>query len=286
MSQPARDLPTATANTHAPGVTGHTSLRGCGSIRANTLDRRESAHALFAASFVRSLAHCLVVSLLGLVGSSCGQDAEQRYAGLDVASVRPPDSPGYRVRYLSPPWERVSDDPLVTGKNLLVPFGESEVCGEGHDTCRMAEAKSGLVLEIDKQSPTQDNGVITYPKYRLEAALLRCAADELPAADECADHLAEQDVLGRKTGDDLVIKQEDGENDSGQRFRNILTQSKSSYRYRRIVYFVTGERLLTLRLLFEANPSLAEPEVTRMVQAVQVLEAEGDGVGEDAGTTP
>jgi hypothetical protein len=292
MSQPARSLPTATASAHAPGVARHTSLRGCGSIQANPLDRPEAAHALFAASFVRSLAHCLVVSLVGLLASSCGQDAEKRYAGLEVARVQLPSGHGYRVRYLSPPWERLDDDPLVTGKNLLVPFGPSEICGGRNDTCRSAEAKSGVVMEIDKQSPTQDNGTITYPKYRLEAAFLRCDAGELPAADKCADHLAEQDVLGRRStdGDDLIIKQEDGENDWGQPFRDILTQSQSSLRYRRIVYFATSDRLLALRLLFEANPSLAEREVTRMVQACQLFDAEpeddGDGVGDDAGSPP
>jgi hypothetical protein len=291
MWHPTRSLPTATANAHAPGVAGHTSLRVRRSIQANPLDRRESAHALFAASFVRSLAHCLVVLLLGLLACACGQDAEKRYAGLEVAQVRLPSGHGYRVRYLSPPWELSEDDPLATGKNLLVPFGTSAVCGAGNDGCRLAEAGSGVVLEIDKQSPTQENGTITYPKYRLEAAFLRCDAGELAAADPCAEHLAREDVLGRKdeAGDDLIIKQEDGANDWGQPFRDILTQSKESLRYRRIVYFTTSDRLLTLRLLFEANPSLAEREVTRMVQATQLFDTEpdeGDGVGDDAGSPP
>jgi hypothetical protein len=292
MWHSARSLPTATANAHAPGVAGHTSLRVRWSIQANPLDRRESTHALFAASFVRSLAHCGVVLLLGLLACACGQDAEKRYAGLSVAQVQLPSGHGYRVRYLAPPWERISSDPLVTGKNLLVPFGSSEICGAGNDGCRMAVAGSGVVLEIDKQSPTLESGTITYPKYRLEAAFLRCDAAELPLADECADYLAREDVLGRRdaeAGDDLIIKQESGSNDWGQSFRDILTQSKESLRYRRIVYFVTSDRLLALRLLLEANPSLAEREVTRMVQATQLFDtqpAEGDGVGDDAGSPP
>jgi hypothetical protein len=301
MSQPARTQPTAPASAHVGLVPGHTPLRGCGSIQANPLDRAGRAHALFAASFVRSLAHwlrcvarvaprrALRLSLAGALAFACGQDAEKRYAGLEVISVQLPTGLGYRVRYLSPPWERVSSDPLSSGKNLRVPFGASAACIQGEESCRSAEPGSGTVLEVDRQSPTQGAGVLTYPKYRLEAAVLRCEPTELASTDECADVLAEQDVLGRRSeeGDDLVIRQEDGENDWGQRYRDILTQSRSTMRFRRIVYFAAPDRTRTVRLLFEANPSLAEVEVTRMVRACQLFEGEaeddGDGVGDDAG---
>jgi hypothetical protein len=225
---------------------------------------------------VRSLPPRLCVSLLCVVAvSACGEDSEKRYAGLEVAQVKLEDGPGYRLRYLKPPWEGVADDPLVTGKQLEVPFGESSRCDRADAACLAVEPKSSAVLEIDRASVSNSPDVITYPKYRLEASVVRCAEGTLPSQDLCADHLAREDGAGRKAaGTDEVYSTEDGENDFGQHYRELLGRNVDSRRYRRIVYFATDDREVSVRVFLEANPSLAEDEVTRMVHAFEVLPAD------------
>jgi hypothetical protein len=206
----------------------------------------------------------------------CGQDSEKRYAGLEVAQVSPAGAPGYRLRYLDPPWELVDDDPLATGKLSEVPFGASTNCGASSAECLAVEPKSSTVLEIDRPSPVApDEDVITYPKYRAEASVVRCPPGSLASTDLCADSLAEADAAGRATeegGDDVFAAPEDGENDFGQHFRELNAKNRDSLRYRRIVYFATEDREIAVRLFLEANPSLKEKEVTRMIHAFEVVE--------------
>ena len=227
---------------------------------------------------MRRLAPGLCVPLLCVVAVfGCGEDSEKRYAGLDVAQVSLEGGPGYRLRYLAPPWETVDDDPLATGKTSQVPFGASTNCSAQGAMCLAVVPKSSSVLEIDGSSVTDDPNVINYPKYRAEASVVVCPAGSLASQDLCADFLANADATGRNTeegGDDVFAPPEDGENDFGQHFREVNARNLETFRYRRIVYFATSDREIAVRLFLEANPSLKEKEVTRMIQAFEVVEQE------------
>jgi hypothetical protein len=193
-----------------------------------------------------------------------------------VAQVSRSDGPGYRLRYLDPPWELIDDDPLATGKQLQVPFGASPDCAAKSAMCLAVEPKTSTVLEIDRPSPVPAGAdVITYPKYRAEASVVRCPAGMLASTDVCADALANADATGRASAegdDDVFSAPEDGENDFDQHFRELNAQNRDSLRYRRIVYFATEDREVAVRLFLEANPSLKEEEVTRMIHAFEVVE--------------
>jgi hypothetical protein len=207
----------------------------------------------------------------------CGEDSEKRYAGLEVAQVSPEDGPGYRLRYLHPPWDGVPDDPLATDEVSAVPFGASSDCSAKSAMCLAVEPKTNTVLEIDRPAIMPDDpDTFTYPKYRAEASVVRCPAGTLASKDVCADYLANADATGRDTevGDDVFSGPEDGENDFKQHFREFNAKNRESLRYRRIAYFATSDREIAVRLFLEANPSLKDEEVTRMIHAFEVVEPE------------
>jgi hypothetical protein len=242
---------------------------------------------LFAGNYVRQLSPRLCVFLLGLALLSCGQDAEKRYAGLSTVSIAlPSGGAGYLLRYLAPPWEGVDDDPQVTGMESKVPFGASQECTSSKAACLTIEAHSASVLEIERQSLVpEEDGTIVFPKYRLEAAFVRCTADMLAAKDECYAVLGRMDQVGRETDpntDDRVFSGKSDKNDAGQPFYEFQSVTVLNQRYRRIAYFSTDDRLLAVRVFMEANPSLAEEEVTRMLHAFEIV---SDQPAWDAGTS-
>jgi hypothetical protein len=207
-----------------------------------------------------------------LLLAGCGTDAERRYAALSSLEVRV-ESGGFRARYLSPPWYSVPDDPLVTGALEQVPVG---------DTTWPIVPESALVLEIERESSVSDPSHLSYPKYRLEAALLRCEEEQLEDAPSCAAALASQDLAGRTASEDTELfgtAPHPGTNDFGQEFWELMTRVPETNRRRRIQYLQAEDELTALRLFVEANPELDEPEMTRMLSAFELLP--GSDPGED-----
>jgi hypothetical protein len=230
--------------------------------------------------FSRTILLCATrVLLLG----GCGPDAEAPFAGLHSEQIETDREIGYRLRYMTPPWEPVRDDPLVLGAaDARIQFGSEDRVGDDAQPDLQPVPESARVLEIARSTgaaaPAAE-GVITYPKYRLEVALLDCEMLGLaPREDEsCAAFLRERDESGRGATEDVGLLDADarvGTNVFGQRFHQFTTQVRDSRRYRRVVYFETAHRERAVRLGFEAFPSLAEHEVTQMIDAFEVFAKE------------
>ncbi len=224
---------------------------------------------------------CLLGSALAS-WSGCGQDAEETFAGMSTLVVGQPDGIGYRLRYLNPPWENVADDPLVRdAPEARVQYGLLDGMGASALADLKPSAHSSRVLEIDRtgQAAVPIDGIITFPKYRLEVSILRCADLGIAVAqqDTCARTLNVADVNGR-TGVELNVffgqDGRSGENHRGQAYHEFMTQVPQTSRYRRVVYYETKDPLVTIRLGFEANPPLSELEVTQMIDAFEVLDDE------------
>jgi hypothetical protein len=207
--------------------------------------------------------------LSALLLAGCGGDAERRYASLSSLEVQVDDG-GFRARYLSPPWYSVLGDPLVAGERAQVPIG---------DTTQEIVPGSALVLEIENQSSLPDPMGLSYPKYRLEAALLHCTQDQISEAESCAAALAAQDLTGRSASEDTDWFGADprpGKNDFGQEYWELMTRVPETGRHRRIQYFQTDGALTAARVFVEANPALDEQEMTRMLHAFELLPGGGD----------
>jgi hypothetical protein len=207
-----------------------------------------------------------VLSALLLAG--CGADAERRYASLSSLEVQVEEG-GFRARYLSPPWYSVPSDPLVAGERAQVPIG---------DTTQDIVPESALVLEIENQSSLPDPMGLSYPKYRLEAALLHCTQDQIGEAESCAAALAAQDLTGRSASEDTDSFGADprpGKNDFGQEYWELMTRVPETGRHRRIQYFQADDALTATRLFVEANPALDDQEMTRMLHAFELLPGSG-----------
>jgi len=212
-----------------------------------------------------------VAVLLGSL-AACGADSEGRYAGLDTAHIES-SALSYKIRYLSPPWKRVKDDPLATGARKSVP-----VAGGLRDVLE----GSGLVLAIERESSINEMG-LTYAKYVLEAAVLRCDAGELNGDESCALFLADGDYRARANSEDSGFfgpEAQEASNDAGQTFYELMTRDKTTFRYKRLAFFETGDRLLAVRLYIEANPGLADPLTTRMIQTLEIVDPDGKPVSD------
>jgi hypothetical protein len=212
-----------------------------------------------------------MVALL-FAGSACGTDAEREYAGLSALRVEPPAA-GYVLRYLSPPWQLMKDDPLATGARKSVPIGGENV---------PVVDDSAAVLEIERESNVEDDD-LSFPKYRLEAALVACDAEDPAPEDElpsCAERLAQRDYTARQSDgsfDRFGSEPRPGENDAEQQYFELMGQTTATRRFRRIVFFETAARdEIAAWLLIEANPDLAEPEITELIQAFEVLPGSED----------
>lgn len=203
---------------------------------------------------------------MGLL-AGCGADAEERYAGLDVIELTDTSVP-YRLRYLSPPWKRVKDDPLATGARKSV-----QVAGGLRDVVQ----GTALVLAIDRESSIEEVG-LTYAKYVMEVAAISCAASELTQDETCAQFLAAGDYAARASREESGFFGEEaqaGSNDVGQAYYELMTRDRALSRYKRVAFFETADRLTTLRLYIEANPGLADPLTTRMIKTVTLLDEAG-----------
>jgi hypothetical protein len=209
---------------------------------------------------------------------SCGSDAERRYAGLSKHTVSTSEL-GYRIRYLSPPWERVDEDPLVSGSRKSVPVGSG---------LRDVVKGSAAVIVVPRQSNLSGPDELSYAKLRLEVAAVQCTDAELSVGSSCAQWLADTDFAQR-------IEQQETEqqgntprtdtNDFDQAFYELMTRDVETSRYRRIAYFETAIANTALRVYFEGNPDLSEAEITAMLRAFEVLRLDGDaGHASEAGT--
>lgn len=210
-----------------------------------------------------------LLSALSSALLSCGTDAEQRYAGLSKHDVTSTEV-SYRVRYLAPPWEKLRDDPLVTGARKSVPLGEG---------LRDVVPGTGAVLYVPRTSNLSGPEELFFAKYRLEVAALRCADEELSAGSSCAQWLADTDYAGRITredGDFFGGAPRADSNDFDQPFYELMTRDAESSRYRRIAYFETSTAALSLRVYIEGNPDLSELEITNMLRAFEVLRPSKD----------
>jgi hypothetical protein len=252
----------------------------------------------FSRRSARSLIALVAGGVLGSSLAACGEDAEKQFAGMSSEVVGQPDGIGYRLRYLDPPWERVGNDPLVLGA-AKVQFGAVDPASGAVSYPDLTPSPGSVsVLEIERSvaNDVEIEGVITYPKYRLEVAVLRC--DELdinvPRSESCAWQLNRTDVSNRGSAEFAEIFGQDGRdghNYKGQHYYEFMTRVDETLRYRRVVYYETSERLVAIRLGFEANPALSELEVDQMVNAFEVLDdevaepTEGDA-GADAGEQP
>ncbi len=224
---------------------------------------------LLSHSSVRLPASLSAVVLLSCAGLGCGADAERDYAGLSRASIERPEA-GYVVRYLAPPWQRVTDDPLAAGARTTVSIG---------GTGRPIVAESGLVLEIERVSSSDVVDVLAFPKYRLEAALVPCSEDEV-AEKSCAEHLAELDYAARQEGgafDLFGSAPRARKNDWNQQYYELMGQAETTGRFRRVVFFEAAEEPEGIAgwLQLEANPDLGEREISQLVRAVQMLPGSG-----------
>jgi hypothetical protein len=210
----------------------------------------------------------LFVGLVLLTANACGTDAERKYAGLSRAQVALGEG-GYVLRYLSPPWQRAKDDPLETGARKSVPIGGTSV---------PILAGSGAVLEIDRESNTKDVEELTFPNYRLEAALVECDSDD--ALDtSCAEHLAILDYAARQSEGRFDLfgdAPRAGKNDADQDYYELMGQSDATARYSRVIFFAgDAPERVAARVLIEANPDLGEREITEMVRAFEMLPGDG-----------
>jgi hypothetical protein len=202
-----------------------------------------------------------------------------------VAELAPEDSStgvGYRLRYLAPPWERFRKDPLATDAP-----GAGFIASEQGLTA--FEKASVTVLEVERTSVSTGSNIISYPTYRLEVGFVRCAASMLGKKGVCSDLLAAAESLKLDASDQVFFGAGGrvSANDFDQRFVDVLTRNLETLRYRRLAYFDTVDPTLVVRLGLEANPSLNEREVTRMIEAFEVLEtassAGGSAGSPDAG---
>jgi len=247
-----------------------------------TLDPPRPGAALFA-EFVRKLAHHLALlgatSLSVSLWTGCGEDSDQRYAGLEVATAISTDGLGYRVRFLSPPWDKSSLDPLVLGTRKGV-----ELRGQQNQEFL---AGTATVLEIDRESIVVDTDQ-ALAKYRLEATLHDCDVP-LAAGESCAERIAVADEAARAERgepsfyDDGVKTQT---SDFEATFYEIITRDLEGRRSKRVAFFDTPNPGRFLRIYIEANPRLDEAEVTRMLKAVETFEEIGFMQDRDAGGPP
>jgi hypothetical protein len=178
---------------------------------------------------------------------------------------------GYVVRYLAPPWQSVADDPLVRGARATVPIG-----GMG----RAIVEESGVVLEIERVSSSDVVDPLAFPKYRLEAALVPCGDDEIGELS-CAEYLAELDYAARNDEGEFDLfgpGPRARRNDWNQRYYELMGQSETTGRFRRVVFFEAAEpERVAGWLQLEANPDLGEREINELVHAFQMLPGTGAG---------
>jgi hypothetical protein len=220
--------------------------------------------AAFPAPLRSTLCALALAALICSLAPACGTDSEHPYASLSRARVER-DQAGYVLRYLAPPWERLEDDPLAKGTRKSVSIG-------GTSTAILAE--SGVVLEIEHISNSGSSEALTFPKYRLEAALVPCMEEDVGDLS-CAEHLAQLDYAARQEEgpvDLLGSKPRARKNDWNQTYYELMGQSETTGRFRRVIFFEssTPERVAGW-ILIEANPDLGEREVTELVRAFEML---------------
>jgi hypothetical protein len=140
-------------------------------------------------------------------------------------------------------------------------------------------AESGLVLEIDRESSVDDVEGLSFPKYRLDAALVQCAQEDTDNLS-CAEYLAGLDYEARQSEgkfDRFGTQPRQRENDAGQKYYELMGQVDATGRFRRVIFFESEdvpERIATW-MLIEANPDLGEREINELVEAVETLPSDG-----------
>ncbi len=237
--------------------------------------------------FVGKLAHHLslfslgVVPLLWLISTlslGCGEDAEQTYAGLSVATASARDGLSYRVRFLSPPWKQAKHDPLVLGMDPDIEL-------RGKDD-QLFIPGTAVVLQIERESILSDN--TRNAKYRFEATLLDCDI-ALNARERCAERMAVADNDARTAQGEPSFYEgsiKTSTNDFDQKYYQLITRGVDTLRSKRIAFYETPDPQRYLRVYIEANPRLDEAEVDRMLNAVETFADESLAWQADGGAEP
>jgi hypothetical protein len=191
----------------------------------------------------------LLCLLACIASAGCGTDAERRYAGLSEVE-RSALGVGYTLRYLAPPWKRRDGDPLVLGSRTGVSVG---------GRTRRVVKEGVSVLEIGTTTVAQVPGE-NYPKYRLEAAIVRCDDDEL-GDTPCAPvlRLAEFEARAGATSPPV--------SESGTTHYDVLAKADDGQRNVRVAFydFGNGAPDVALWVYIESYPSLSERDIDDML---------------------
>jgi len=195
-------------------------------------------------------------ALLAMIGAAtgCGTDAQRRYAGLselarDGAGLR------YTLRYQAPPWKRRDTDPLALGTQARVAIGGST---------RAYVPGSGSVLEIGTSTVAVVPGE-NFPKYRIEAALVRCDPTELAGVAHCAQALQTAELRAR--GSAATSREHD---DAELPHHDVVARDAADLRNIRVAFFEAPVTNTALWVYMEAYPSLTEREVEDMLGAISI----------------
>jgi len=172
----------------------------------------------------------LALGAVAVLGA-CGTSAGSPYAGL--TELRFPGGEAV-VRYLSPPWRLLTSSP--TSVQLLID-------------------REGATTDLD-------SGLIVLPKYLLTITIAPTGTASVIAAADAAGATARGEVV--------LVPPRAITTDSGDMGLEVLTSKSLPFpRYQRYVT-LDSSRGGVVRLVFEGNPTLDEPEVTAMIRQVDV----------------
>jgi hypothetical protein len=191
----------------------------------------------------------LLCLLACIASAACGTDAERPYAGLSEVE-RSALGVGYTLRYLAPPWKLRNGDPLVLGTRTGVSVG---------GRTRSVVKEGASVLEIGTTTVAQVPGE-NYPKYRLEAAIVRCDDNEL-GDTTCAPVLADAELAARADATSRPLSE------SGSPHYDVLAKAADGQRNVRVAFYDFGTSApdLALWVYIESYPSLGERAIDDML---------------------
>ncbi len=176
------------------------------------------------------LTRLAVALALGMLVPACGPSASDPYNGL--ASYRPPGNE-YVLRYLAPPW-RVD---------------------------RSAGTTIRLIIERDGTRGIDGGGLIVIPKYMLDVSVAAGTARALADADVAA-------LPG--AGETLIAGPRPIATDSGDLGFDVVARGALPGARSRRYVSLDSVRGGAVRLVFEANPDLDDPEVAQMIRHCDV----------------
>jgi hypothetical protein len=120
------------------------------------------------------------------------------------------------------------------------------------------------VLEVGSTTIAFVPGV-NFPKYRLEAGLVRCTAAEIADATPCAQVLFDAELVAR--GEDAREIRADA---ASPAHWDVLSMDVPNRRHVRVAFFETPEADVALWIHIDAYPALDEPELADMLAQVSI----------------